>query len=167
MFLNPYDILEIDTNASQQEIQNKYNELLFEYTNSSDINKDEKINLLNMAYDALISHDIYREVRAFIENKNFVGAQAKLNIINDRTNAEWNYLQGFIAVQKGWFESGINYLKKAVELDPDNPEYVNSLNTLQARVFDYASRYINRGIRHNVPNNMNGCGGGNNNGGMC
>lgn len=167
--MNPYDILGIDENASTEEIQSKYNDLIASYTKSQDENTQDKINLLNMAYDALVNKDIYKEVRAFIENRNFVGAQAKLNLLSDRTSAEWNYLQGFVAVQKGWFESGLKYLRKAVELDPDNAEYINSLNTLQTRVFDYASRYVRQGNRPSAPNNMNGCGGGNNNGngGMC
>ncbi len=165
--MNPYDILGLDTTASEEEVINRYNELLIECANSEDANVQEKINLLNMAYDILINKDVYKEVRGFIENKNFIAAQAKLNIINDRTSAEWNYLQGFIAVQKGWFETAVGYLKKAVELAPDNKEYINSLNTLQGRVFDYASRYVSRGgTKPASPNNINGCNGGNN-GGMC
>ena len=92
-----------------------------------------------------------------------------MNLLSDRNSAEWNYLQGFVAVQKGWFESGLNYLKRSVEIDPNNIEYMNSLNTLQARVLDYASRYAQKGVKPQAQNNMNGCGGGNNggNGGMC
>jgi len=168
--LDPYQILGIDSNASEEEIQNKYQTLVEEYTKNQDESTQEKIKLLNSAYDILINKDIYKEVRAFIEHKNFAGAEAKLNLLTDRNSAEWNYLQGFIAVQKGWFESGLNYLKIAVELDPNNIEYMNSLNTLQSRVLEYASRYAQRGTTPAAPNNMNGCGGGNNssgNGGMC
>ncbi len=89
-------------------------------------------------------------------------------MINERDNAEWNYLEGFICVQKGWFETGLNYIKKALELDPGNTEYISSMNTLQARIIEYATKYANQGVRPAAANNMNACGGGGgNNGGMC
>ena len=165
--MNPYEILGIDSSASDEQIQNKYTDLITQYTENQDETTEEKINILNMAYDALINKDIYTEIRAFIDHKNFSQAESKLNLINDKNSAEWNYLQGFISVQKGWFESGISYVRKAVELEPDNLEYMNSLNTLQAKVFDYASRYAKAGVKQSTPNSMNGCSGGNNGGGMC
>ena len=167
--MDPYQILGIDSNASEEEIQARYQALIEEYTKNQDETTQEKIKLLNSAYDILINKDIYKEVRAFIEHKNFAAAEAKLNLLSDRNSAEWNYLQGFVAVQKGWFESGLNYFKRSVEIDPNNIEYMNSLNTLQARVLDYASRYAQKGVKPQSQNNMNGCGGGNNggNGGMC
>lgn len=167
--MDPYQILGIDSNTSEEEIQSRYQELIEQYTKNQDETTQEKLKLLNSAYDVLINKDIYKEVRVFIEHKNFVAAEAKLNLLSDRNSAEWNYLQGFVAVQKGWFESGLNYLKRAVEIEPNNIEYMNSLNTLQSRVFEYASRYAKSNVRPQAPNNMNGCGGGNNagNGGMC
>ena len=93
----------------------------------------------------------------------------KLNVINNENSAEWNYLKGFIFVQKQWFEGGLNYLKKSVELEPNNVEYLNSLNKLQTRVIDYIEKYGKQNVKPNS-NNVNACSGGtnsNNNGGMC
>lgn len=165
--MNPYDILGINENASEDEIKEKYKELVEEYTLNQDETTEGKLADLNKAYDFLInSKDVYREIRKLIENKNFSIAESKLNMINNRNSAEWNYLEGFVCVQKGWFETGLNYIKKALELDPGNTEYLSSMKTLQARIIEYATKYANQGIRPAARNNMNACGGGNN-GGMC
>lgn len=165
--MNPYDILGINENASEDEIKEKYKELVEEYTLNQDETTEGKLADLNKAYDFLInSKDVYREIRKLIENKNFSIAESKLNMINNRNSAEWNYLEGFVCVQKGWFETGLNYIKKALELDPGNTEYLSSMKTLQARIIEYATKYANQGVRPAARNNMNACGGGNN-GGMC
>lgn len=169
--VNPYEVLGIDKNASQDEIKEKYRVMLEEYTLNQDETTEDKIQKLNDAYDMLVNGNLYREIRGLIERKNFAAAEARLNIANDRNNGEWNYLQSFVCVQKGWFETGLNYLRKAVELDPENTEYLSSLNTLQARVIEYATKYANmRTMPKNVGgnNNMNACGNsGGGNGGMC
>lgn len=169
MKLDPYEVLDLEKTASQDEIRDKYSSLIDEYTKTQDENTQEKINNLNLAYDALINGNIYIEIRAMIENKNFIGAESKLNVVNDRSSAEWNYLQGFISVQKGWFESGLSYLRKSVELDPSNIEYLNSLNTLQSRVIEYATKYNTTQNVQPASNNVSPCGGGGGggNGGMC
>lgn len=170
--MDPYEVLGLETTASEEEIREQYSNLIDEYTRTQDENTQEKINNLNLAYDALINGNIYKEIRAMIENKNFIGAESKLNVINDKSSAEWNYLQGFISVQKGWFESGLIYLRKAVELDPSNIEYLNSLNTLQSRVIEYATKYNTTQNVQPASNNVSPCGGGNGgngggSGGMC
>lgn len=167
--MNPYEVLGIEKTASEEEIKNKFKEMLEEYTQNQDETAKQKILNLSSAYELIINGNIYKEIRALIGNKNFSEAEAKLNLINNANSAEWNYLQGFISVQKGWFESGLNYLKKSIELDPGNVEYLNSLNKLQARVIDYVTKYASKNIKPNS-NDVNACGGGNNssnNGGMC
>lgn len=167
--MDPYEVLCIEKNASEEEIKNKFKDMLEEYTKTQDETTKEKIQTLNAAYDLLINGKSYEEIRKSIEKNNFTEAEVKLNVINNTNSAEWNYLKGFIFVQKQWFESGLNYLKKAVELEPDNVEYLNSLNKLQTRVIDSITKYAKQNVRPNS-NNMNACSGGNNsgnNGGMC
>ena len=165
--LNPYYVLGLDDTASEEEIKERYKALVEEYTLNQDDTTQQKLEELNRAYDLLINaKNIYTEIRKLIENKNFPLAESKLNMVNDRNSAEWNYLEGFVCVQKGWFETGLNYIRKALELDPGNTEYMSSMNTLQARILEYATKYANQGVRPAARNNMNACGGGNN-GGMC
>lgn len=167
--MDPYEALGIEKTASEEEIKSKFKDIIEEYTKNQDENAKQKIQTLRSAYDLIINESLYKEIRGLIENNNFVDAETKLNIINNTNSAEWNYLKGFLLVQKGWFESGLNYLTKAVELEPDNVEYLTSLNKLQSRVIDYAKKYANNNMKSNS-NNMNPCGGNNNNnnnGGMC
>lgn len=168
--MDPYEILCVDKTASDEEIKSKFNDLIEQYTRTQDEVTKPKIQALNVAYDLVINGNTYKEIRGLIENNNFTEAEGKLNIINNISSAEWNYLQGFLSVQKGWFENGLNYLKKAVELEPSNIEYLNSLNKLQARVIDYVTKYTKQNSKTNSNNNMNACGGDSNggkSGGMC
>jgi len=167
--VDPYEVLSIEKTASEEEIKNKFKDIINEYTQTQDEMTKQKIQTLKAAYDLIINGNSYKQIRELIEKNNFAEAEVKLNVINNANSAEWNYLQGFISVQKEWFESGLNYLKKSVELDPNNVEYLNSLNKLQTRVIDYVTKYAKQNVKPNS-NNINACGGGNNssgNGGMC
>jgi len=168
--LDPYEVLCIEKTASEEEIKNKFKDMLEEYTKTQDEMTKQKIQTLKSAYDLIINGNSYKEIRRLIERNNFIEAEVKLNVINNEGSAEWNYLKGFIFVQKQWFDSGLNYLKKAVELEPNNMEYLNSLNKLQTRVIDSITKYAKQNVKPNS-NNINACSGGNNssgsNGGMC
>ena len=167
--MNPYEVLDIEKTASEEEIKNKFKDMLEEYTQNQDETTKQKVRALSAAYEMIINGNLYKEIRDLIDNKIFLEAEARLNLINNANSAEYNYLQGFISVQKGWFESGLNYLKKSVELEPNNVEYLNSLNKLQTRVIEYVTKYEKQNVKPNS-NNINACGGDNNsgkNGGMC
>lgn len=166
--MDPYKVFDVDATASMEEIKDKFKHMLEECSQNQDEETKQKILALSAAYEKIINGNVYKEIRELIDNKNYAEAEAKLNLINNANSAEWNYLQGFISIQKGWFDSGLNYLKKSVQLEPDNFEYLNSLNKLQSRVIDYMKKYSNKEVKPNS-NNMNACGGGNsnNNGGMC
>jgi len=167
--LDPYEVLCIEKTASEEEIKIKFKDLLEEYTKIQDEMTQQKIQTLKAAYDLLINGNSYNEIRRLIEKNNFTEAEVKLNVINNENSAEWNYLKGFIFVQKQWFDNGLNYLKKSVELEPNNIEYLNSLNKLQTRVIDSITKYAKQNVKPNS-NNINACSGGNNsnnNGGMC
>ena len=166
--MNPYEILGIDKTATDDEIREKYKILIEEYTLNQDETTQDKIDELNKAYDMLINKNIYIEIRKLIETKNFALAESKLNMLNARDDAEWNYLEGFVCVKKGWFDTGLNYIKRALELDPGNTEYMSSMKTLEARILEYATKYAKQGVKPMARNNVNACGGGGgNNGGMC
>jgi len=167
--VDPYEVLSIEKTASEEEIKNKFKDIINEYTQTQDEMTKQKIQTLKAAYDLIINGNSYKQIRELIEKNNFAEAEVKLNVINNANSAEWNYLQGFISVQKQWFDSGLNYFKKAAGLDPNNVEYLNSLNKLQTRVIDSIAKYGKQNIKPNS-NNINACSGGNNsnnNGGMC
>lgn len=177
--MDPYKVLGLNQNASEDDIKNAYKNIVSKYSLTKYENTlneplvKELLSDANASYELLITGNIYKEIRALIDNKNFVVAETKLNLIDDRNSPEWHYLSGFVFLSKGWFDSAITHLTTAIELNPDNSEYTDSLDTLKSRAPEFINYYKQKNIQPNT-NNMNLCGGGGggatsggSNGGMC
>mgnify|MGYP002581333041 FL=1 len=93
---------------------------------------------------------IYAEVRSLIQMRNISVAESKLNAIKQR-DAEWYYLYGNVMMAKGWFESAYNNIQRACAMDPNNFEYRQALQQLQARSRGYSQTY------RTSNGNMNNC----------
>lgn len=181
--MDPYKVLGVSPNASKEEIKRAYKSILDEYSlaNSSIDSRplaEEVINEANLAYDVLVNGGIYKEIRSFIDNNNISIAESKLNLLDLKDSAEWNYLMGFVYFKKGWFDMGIQHVVKSTELDPSNKEYAETLSTLRSRSGEIINYYKQNNYQNPIPNqanpqnasnNMNMCGGGNSSGGggMC
>lgn len=172
--MDPYKVLGLQENASEEEVKNAYKNIVSKYSLSKyqdTINEPlakEILSDANASYELLVNGNVYKEIRTLIDNKNFVLAETKLNLIDDRNSPEWHYLSGFVFLSKGWFDSAISHLNAAIDLNPDNPEYIDSLNTLKSRSSEFINYYKQKNVQPNT-NNMNPCGGGSGggNGGMC
>lgn len=95
------------------------------YNNSS--------NYSNSSYDL-------QEIRRLIQSRNYLAAENKLNSISNRT-AEWHYLYGAVLLNKGWFDAALNEMTAAVNMDPNNFEYRQGLNSLRQRGASYSNPY--------------------------
>lgn len=95
----------------------------------------------NSNYSNSSSHpqDLFA-IRVFIQKGDFASAESILNKVTNR-NAEWNFLMGIVQINKGWFDSGRNYLIKATEMDPNNLEYRQALEKIQSRGKSYSKSY--------------------------
>lgn len=95
----------------------------------------------NSNYSNSSSHpqDLFA-IRVFIQKGDFASAESILNKVTNR-NAEWNFLMGIVQINKGWFDSGRNYLIKATEMDPNNLEYRQALDKIQSRGKSYSKPY--------------------------
>ncbi len=82
----------------------------------------------------------FQEVRRFIQSGNYSAAESRLNSINNR-NAEWHYLNGVIMLNKGWYDAALNEMTTAVNMDPNNFEYRQGLNSLRQRGTNYSNPY--------------------------
>ncbi|GAB6170499.1 DnaJ domain-containing protein [Clostridium carnis] len=170
--MDPYKVLGVSPNAPKDEIEMAYKSILNEYSldiyNNSESAPlaEDKISDANIAYDILINGSIYKEIRTLIDNNNIVVAESKLNLIDHKNSAEWNYLKGFVNLKKGWFDTGVQHIITASELDPENEEYSQSINTLKSRASEFENYYKQHNVKPNS-NNMNACGGGGNSNGMC
>ncbi|WP_297639287.1 DnaJ domain-containing protein [uncultured Clostridium sp.] len=161
--MNPYEVLGLREGASQEEIKAAYKTLVKKYhpdqftDNPLKELANEKLKEINEAYDTLMKASTnnnsytgnnnsnineFQEIRMLIQNRNYQLALNKLNAIQNH-NAEWNYLMGISYFYLGKGDSALNYLQQAVNLDPNNFEYRQTLNNLMQRNRNYGNQYYN------------------------
>jgi len=80
--------------------------------------------------------EMERQVRAYINSGNLNEAQRLLDRMRNR-NAAWYYLQGLVFLRRGWYDRGYTNIQRAVNMDPANFEYRNTLNNLNSQSFGY------------------------------
>ncbi len=162
---NPYEVLEISNNASEEEIKAAYKGLVKKYHPDQYSNNplsdlaEEKLKEINEAYDTLMKNKgsagyssqssgrnqqysngqgstDYNQIRNMIQRGDINGAEQKLDSITTK-NAEWNFLKGIIFQRKGWYDQAQQHLQLAVSMDPSNQEYRSSLNNMGYRNNSY------------------------------
>jgi len=163
--LNPYKILDVSTTASKEEIKEAYKNILEKYNNLDTDGEDfslaeDLINEANLAYEILVNGSLFKEIRSLIDNNSISLAESKLNLLDLKESAEWNYLKGFVYFKKGWFDNGIQHIITATEIDPENGEYSKTLEILKLRASDIINYYKKTTQTAPPQGNMNACGGG-------
>ncbi|URZ05378.1 J domain-containing protein [Clostridium felsineum] len=167
---NPYKILGVNENASQDEIKKAYRELAKKYhpdqygNNPLKTLAEEKMREINEAYDFLMKNSQnnsytnsssgynnysdenvdYASIRNDLNRGDINSAEAKLNRTNLR-DAEWFFLMGNVCIRRGYYDNAYNYIQKACNLNPSNPEYTNALQSLRMQGNSYRNPYNNRG----------------------
>lgn len=53
--------------------------------------------------------------------------------------AEWYYLSGLASIKCGRYNEGLSYMEKAIQMEPNNAEYRDTLNSIRNRGQDYYS----------------------------
>ena len=165
---DPYEILGVGKDATQDEIKTAYRKLAKQYHPDRYVGNPladlaaEKFKEINEAYDALSgekntsssgytgntgsgSAGTYAQVRNLI-NFNSLDEAERILDESDNRNAEWFFLKGNICIRRGWHEQGMNVLRQAVHMDPSNFEYRRVLSTLEQQSAQY----------RNVGGNMTG-----------
>ena len=85
----------------------------------------------------------YREVRKSIDRGDLRDAEVRLGRMGTRS-AEWYFLYGVLNIRRGWYNEGVQGLQTAVNMEPQNFEYRNTLNSVVAQTQNYyasSSRY--------------------------
>ena len=167
--MNPYEVLGVSENASEEEIKRAYKELVKKYHPDkyqdnplSDL-AEEKLQEVNEAYDMLMkgkgargaggsagsygSAD-YMAVRRYIDAGNLAAAEKILNSTRERS-AEWFFLSGMISYRKGWYDDAVNKLKTANDLDPGNMEYSQAYGRIINMGGAYQNQAYGRGYQRN------------------
>lgn len=157
---NPYQILGVSENATDEEIKKAYRALAKKYHPDNYVNNpladlaSEKMKQINEAYDEITrrrqsnsrssnsyqsrssqtgaNSSSFAEARRLIRIGRLTEAEQILNCVPDSNRtAEWHYLMGFVYAQKGWFDQARHHARVAYESDNYNPEYAELYNALE------------------------------------
>ena len=162
---DPYEVLGVSKDASQDEIKKAYRKLAKQYHPDNYVNNpladlaEEKFKEINEAYEQLTGGGSngnqgssynssysggtsnagageFARIRNMINMGNINEADAALDAISNRT-AEWFFLKGTVFMQRGWHSQGINFIRQAVNMDPTNHEYRTVLQNYTMRTQQY------------------------------
>lgn len=150
---DPYQVLGVSQNASDDEVKQKYRELAKKYHPDNYINNpladlaQEKMKEINEAYDLIVkmrangqrsssasygsANSIYQQIRSYITAGNTMIAEQMLSQISHR-DAEWHFLMGSVMLRKRWLDEAKRYFTIAHQMDPTNGEYAAALQRMQA-----------------------------------
>lgn len=161
---DPYKVLGISPNATNEEVKAAYKALAKKYhpdnyadSPISDI-AEEKMQEINEAYDEILrqraegkggnggyTSSSYSEIRNLINNGRIDEADAELNKIpNEGRNAEWSFLKACVLTQRGYYFDAMKFAEAAYNMDPTNDEYAQLRSTLQHRAGGYQQNAYNQ-----------------------
>ncbi len=143
---NPYDVLGISPNATDDEVKAAYRALARKYHPDhygdnplSDL-AQEKMQEINEAYDAIVRMrqsggvSQYADIRSMIGARQYAQAEELLDGIPQASRtAEWYYLKGQVLYQKGWLEEADRHFYQAAQMDPQNMEYRKAAQNVSRR----------------------------------
>lgn len=143
---NPYEVLGISPQATDDEVKAAYRELARKYHPDNYDNNplsdlaEEKMQEINEAYDTIVrmrrqggangayqqtgSSSKYTDVRNLIRMGRTIDAETLLDgVPAPSRDAEWYFLKGSVLYKKGWLDEAYNHFSTATRMDPTNREY--------------------------------------------
>ncbi|MGL4772389.1 MAG: J domain-containing protein [Clostridium sp.] len=81
-----------------------------------------------------------QQARMYLQRRDTRNAEMILNTVTSRT-AEWYFLTGIVHMNKGWYDSALQHITTASNMDPNNFEYRQSLQQLQRKAGGYGNTY--------------------------
>ena len=148
-----FKLLGVDENCTEEDAEARYLELKALYgeqrfqegeagnaaaeklTELESARRDHKENVREKHFTSADSA-YYTEIENQIKKGDLTEAQRLL----DEFNAEWHYLQSVVFYKKNWTNESKKQLEIALQMDPDNQKYKNSLDKLNAKINENASK---------------------------
>ncbi len=154
--MNPYKVLEIDENATQEQIKEAYRRMVKKYhpdryvDNPLNSLAEEKMRDINQAYEMLsggksgayssgssssysgaagAGSSSFMKIRQMINSRQYDEAMTILDNMSNRP-AEWYYLKGACMMGKGWYAQAQNFYKMAYQMEPNNSEYQRAAQSI-------------------------------------
>ena len=154
---DPYSVLGVSPDASDEEIKRAYRELARKYHPDNYQNNpladlaEEKMKAINEAYDAITKQrsgrssggyqSAYQQQGGYQQRQSQSGgssvyARARQainlgNLAQAGQDAEWHFLMGSIAYRKGWLDEAMQQYQMACNMDPGNLEYRQAYNMMR------------------------------------
>lgn len=170
---DPYKVLGVSRDASDEEIKKAYRELARKYHPDNYVDNplsdlvQEKMKEINEAYDQIqkmraggnanggrsyssdeggdYSEELSR-IRSMINSGRYSEADITLDSISPNgRNAEWNFLKGCVLAQRGAYYEAVRYYETACYLEPGNSEYRQALDMLRSRSASHGQPYRTSG----------------------
>lgn len=165
---DPYSILGVGKDATDEEIKNAYRELARKYhpDNYPDDNPlkelaEEKMQEINAAYDKIqkmrakganqsesngqytgSTTGVYADIRRKINARRFADAERELFSIPDgERTAEWHYLLSIVLMARQRVNDAMRELEIACSMDPSNLEYQRAKEMFNNTANSYGSAY--------------------------
>ena len=172
---DPYSILGVKRDATDEEIKNAYRALVRKYhpDNYADDNPlkelaTEKMQEINEAYDEIqrirqgggssqtnsgynyggSTYGPYAAIRNSLNAHRFAEAERALMAIAESERvAEWHYLYSVVLMRKGRVNDAMRELEAACSMDPSNMEYQKAKEMFNTQTRGYGSTYYGGGGR--------------------
>jgi curved DNA-binding protein CbpA len=161
MTRDPYEVLGISPNATDDEVKNAYRALARKYHPDNYANNplsdlaEEKMQEINDAYDAIVrlrksgghqsggrqggynsgyaGNSRHGDIRQMIHQNRIHDAEVLLDgIPSHARDAEWFFLKGSVLYKKGWLEEAYTHFETACRMEPGNMEYRQAYNQVSA-----------------------------------